>query len=187
MFIHHQAAKYGRELTLPEVEVVENEPATICPKGQVESQTPSFRRTQEQMGSKTFAWSVPPPPPPPKKREGCRTRQNPELLTTLGLKSETGFIIAAQDQCIKNNCYRNKVLKDGTDPMCRICGLFQETVDHLVSGCSEHAKTEYIHRHKKAAAYLHWTVSKNYNIKVQDKHYEHEPATVTESETTTIL
>ena len=137
--------------------------------------------------AKPLHGQYPPPPPPPKKREGCRTRQNPELLTTIGLKSETGFIIAAQDQCIKNNCYRNKVLKDGTDPMCRICGLFQETVDHLVSGCSEHAKTEYIHRHKKAAVYLHWTVSKNYNIKVQDKHYEHEPATVTESETTTIL
>ena len=28
MSIHHQAAKYGRELSLPEAEVVENEPTT---------------------------------------------------------------------------------------------------------------------------------------------------------------
>ena len=28
MSIHHQAAKYGRELSLPEAEVAENEPAT---------------------------------------------------------------------------------------------------------------------------------------------------------------
>ena len=78
-------------------------------------------------------------------------------------------------------------VKDGTDPMCRICGQFQETVDHLVSGCPELAKTEHIQSHNKAAAYLHWTVCKHYNIKVQDKHYEHEPATVTETQVVTIL
>ena len=39
----------------------------------------------------------------------------------------------------------------------------------------------------KAAAYLHWTICKHYNIKVQDKHYEHEPATVTETQIATIL
>ena len=49
------------------------------------------------------------------------------------------------------------------------------------------AKTEYIQRHNKAAAYLYWTVCKHYNIRVQDKHYEHEPATVTEKQATTIL
>ena len=109
-------------------------------------------------------------------------------LSTPGLKSETeGFIIAAQDQCIKTNYYRNNILKDGTDQMCRICWQFQERVDHLVSGCPELAKTEYIQRHSKAAAYLHWTKCKRYNIKVQDKHYEHEPATVTENQTATIL
>ena len=71
--------------------------------------------------------------------------------------------------------------------MCRNCGQFQETVDHLVSGCPELAKTEYIQRHNKAAAYLHWTICKHYNIKVQDKHYEHEPVNVTENQTVTIL
>ena len=49
--------------------------------------------------------------------------------------------------------------------MCKICGQFQET----------------------AAAHLHWTVCKHYNVKVQDKHYEHEPAYVTENQTVTIL
>ena len=77
--------------------------------------------------------------------------------------------------------------KDGTDPMSRNCGQFQETVDHLVSGCPERAKTEYIQRHNKAAAYLHWTICKPYNVKVQDKHYEHELVNVTENQTVTIL
>ncbi|XP_020899453.1 uncharacterized protein LOC110238147 [Exaiptasia diaphana] len=97
-----------------------------------------------------------------------------------------GFIIAAQDQCIKTNYYRNKILKDGTDPMCRICGKNQETID-LVSGCSELSKTEYIHRHNKAAAYLHWAICKHYNIEVKDKYYEHEPSTVEDNEEATIM
>jgi len=44
---------YGRELSLREAEVVENEPATTYARR--ESQTPSFRTTQEQMGRKAFA------------------------------------------------------------------------------------------------------------------------------------
>ena len=70
MSIHHQAAKYRRELSLQGAEVVENEPATT------KSQTPIFRTTQGQMGRKVFAWSV----PKKNKREGCRPRQNPQLV-----------------------------------------------------------------------------------------------------------
>ena len=80
-------------------------------------------------------------------------------LSTSGLKSETeGFIIAAQDQCLKTNYYIHKILKDGTSPMCRICSKQQETTDHLVSGCSELAKTEYTQRHNRTAAYIHWKI-----------------------------
>ena len=43
------------------------------------------------------------------------------------------------------------------------------------------------YKDNKAAAYLHWTIWKHYNIKGQDKHYENEPATVTENQTATIL
>ena len=43
-------------------------------------------------------------------------------LSLSGLESETeGFIIAAQDQCLKTNYYRHKIFNDGTSPMCRIC------------------------------------------------------------------
>ena len=41
------------------------------------------------------------------------------------------------------------------DPKCRLCDRFDETIDHLVSGYPELAKTEYIHRHNKTAAHMH--------------------------------
>ena len=59
------------------------------------------------------------------------------------------------DQAIKTNCYHCNILNDGTDPMCRICGQYQETIDHIVAGCPELTKTEYLHRHDKAASYVH--------------------------------
>ena len=100
-----------------------------------------------------------------------------QSLKSGGLKSETeGLIIAAQDQAIETNYYRRNILNDGTDPMCRICGQFQETIDHIVAGCPELAKTEYLHRHDKA---LHWNICKELNINVEEKWYGHEPQTVT--------
>ena len=88
-----------------------------------------------------------------------------QWLKKAGLKSETdGFVIAALDQAINTNYYRSRMLKDGTAPMCRICGQFQETIDHIVAGCPELAKTEYLHRHNKEATYLHWNICKEMNI-----------------------
>jgi len=84
--------------------------------------------------------------------------QTNKWLKTSGLKAETeGFVIAAQDQCIKTNYYRNKILNNESNPMCRICNQYPETIDHVVAGCPELAKIEYTHRgHDKAAKYIHW-------------------------------
>ena len=91
-----------------------------------------------------------------------------------GLKAETeGFIIAAQDQSLPTRWY--------------LCGRFDKTIDHLVSGCLELAKTEYIHRHNKAAAHTDWKICKEFGIEVKDRWYEHEPKTVTENDSVTIL
>ena len=112
-----------------------------------------------------------------------------QWLKSGGLMPETeGFIIAAQDQAIKTNCYGSNILGwVGTDPMCRICGQFQKTIDHIVAGCPELAKTEYLQRHDKAASYLHWNMCKELNINIEEKWYEHEPQTVTERDNITIL
>ena len=45
---------------------------------------------------------------------------------------------------------------------------FEETIDHLVSGCPELAKTEYIHRHNKAAAHMHWKICQEFGIEVKE-------------------
>ena len=68
-----------------------------------------------------------------------------QWLRSTGLKAETeSLIIAAQDQSLTTRSYHHRIIKDGTDPQCRLCGKYEETIDHIVSGCPELAKTEYI-------------------------------------------
>ncbi|PFX28567.1 hypothetical protein AWC38_SpisGene6722 [Stylophora pistillata] len=167
MSIHHQAAKYGQELNLPEAEVIENEPTTNYVRG---VKLKAKHQALEQLKSKWEEKPLHGQCPKRTKEKNVDQDQTHNWLSSPGLKSEReGFISAAQDQCIKTNYYRNKILKDGTDPMCRICGQFQETIDRLVSGCPELAETEYIRRRNKAAAYLHWTICKHYNIKANGR------------------
>ena len=59
-----------------------------------------------------------------------------------------------------------------------MCSQHEETVDHILSGCEVLAKTEYITRHNKATAYLHWRICQDYDIETTKKWYEHKPETV---------
>ena len=77
-----------------------------------------------------------------------------QWLTSGGLKAETeGLITAAQDQSLATRLYHSNIIKDGTNPLCRMCGKFDESVNHVISGCPELAKTEYIERHDNGASY----------------------------------
>ena len=98
-------------------------------------------------------------------------------LKAAGLKAETeGFIIKAQEQSLPTRWYQRNILwKPDVDPRCRLCGRFDETIDNLVSSCPELAKTEYIHRRKE------------FGTEVKERWYEHEPNTVTENDSVTIL
>ena len=72
-----------------------------------------------------------------------------QWLRSSGLKSETeGLIIAAQDQSLATKSYHHKIINNDSDPKCRMCREFEETIDHILSGCRVLAKTEYIQRAK---------------------------------------
>ncbi len=122
------------------------------------------------------------------KDPGVDQQKTHQWLRSTGLKAETeGLIIAAQDQSLATRSYHHRIVKVRTDPQCRICKKYEETIDHIISGCPELVKTEYIHGHNKAAAYLHWKTCRSYKIRTTEKWYEHQPKTVTEKNDVTIL
>ena len=111
-------------------------------------------------------------------------------LSSSGLKAETeGLIVAAEDQNLATRVYQNKITKnEKISPLCRLCGKYNETIDHIVSGCPVLAATEYTKRHNKVAAYIHWQICRHHNITTEaHKWYEHEPPTVVENQDVTVL
>ena len=124
-----------------------------------------------------------------------RAHVNKELthkwLQSSGLKAETeGFIIAPQDQSLATRYYQHKILKNGTDPKCRLCHEFDESLEHIIPGCHVLAKKEYLERRDKALTYIHWNIFKYYQIQVVNttsKWYEHKLSKVAEGKGVTVL
>ena len=72
------------------------------------------------------------------------TDQSYGWLKSGDIKGETeSIIMAAQDQAVSTNYFKNKILKEETDSKCLLHKQHEETTDHLTSGCSILAKNEY--------------------------------------------
>ena len=64
------------------------------------------------------------------------------------MKKETeSLIVAAQNQSIRTNLLKAKIDKSQGDCLCRVCRKVNESIDHIVSGCSKLAQNEYKRRH----------------------------------------
>jgi hypothetical protein len=80
-------------------------------------------------------------------------------LSKGGLKAETeSEIVAAQDQAIQTKYYATKIVNTETDSKCRLCQQFDETIDHIRSACPILAKEQYIKRHNRVCAQLHFNI-----------------------------
>ena len=74
-------------------------------------------------------------------------------------KGETeSKIVAAQEEAISTNYFKNKILKEETESKCRLCKQHEETIGHLTSGCPISAKNEYLMRHDKVCTHLHYSI-----------------------------
>ena len=78
-------------------------------------------------------------------------------------------IVAAQDQAIGTNYFKNKILKEEIESKCRLCKQYEETIDHITSGCPILAKNEYLLRHDKFCTHLHYLICKALGIETTDK------------------
>ena len=104
------------------------------------------------------------------------------------LKRETeSLIVAAQNQSIRTNLVKAKIDKTQKDTPCRLCKRADESIDHVVSGCSKLAQKEYKRRHDNLGKIEPWKLARKCNFEAGDKWYEHEPGSVLENEDCKIL
>ena len=76
--------------------------------------------------------------------------------------------MAAQDQGISTNYFKNTILKEEIECKCRLCKQHEETIDHLTLGCSVLAKNIYLMRHDKDCTHLHYSICKALGIETTD-------------------
>ena len=69
-------------------------------------------------------------------------------------------IVEVQDQALQTKYYMTKILNTETDTKCRLCQQFDETIDHITLACPILAKEEYIKRHDRVCAQLHFNICK---------------------------
>ena len=104
------------------------------------------------------------------------------------LKRETeNVLVAAQSQSIKANLVKGKIDKSQGDSLCRVSRKVDESIDHIVSGCSKLAQKEYKRRHDNLEKIIHWKLARKCSFEAGDKCYEHEPQSVLENENYKIL
>ena len=105
------------------------------------------------------------------------------------LKKETeSTIFAAQDQALATNNLRKVVYGENISSLCRVCGLFDETVAHIVSECPKLAQREYkVWRHDQVARIIHWKLCEKWGFDRGEKWYTHKPESVLESDCCKIL
>ena len=99
------------------------------------------------------------------------------------MKRETeSLVVAAQNQSIRTNLVKAKTDKSQGHSLCKLCRKVDESIYHIVGGCSKHAQTEYKKRHDSLGKIVHWKLARKCNFKAGDKWYEHEPESVLENE-----
>ena len=102
------------------------------------------------------------------------------------LKRETeSLIVAAENQCIRTNLVKAKIDKSQGDSLCRVCKKVDDSIDHIISGCSKLA--QYKRRHDNLGKIVHWKLARKCNFEAGDKWYELEPESVLENKDCKIL
>jgi len=84
------------------------------------------------------------------------------------LKAETeSEIVAAQDQALQTKYYATEILNTEIDSKCRLCQQFDETIDHIIPAYPILSKEQYIKRHDRVCAQLHFNICKETGVQLE--------------------
>jgi len=87
------------------------------------------------------------------------------------LKAETDSeIVAAQDQALNTKYYATKILHTERDSKFSLCQQPDETIDRIISAWPILAKEQYVKRHDKVSAQIHFNICKEIWVQLDKKH-----------------
>ena len=77
--------------------------------------------------------------------------------------------------------------KTSDSPLRRSFGKKGETVSHIISKCKKLAQKEYKHCHDNVACIVHWELCGAFQLKREEKWYEHKPESIMENKDVKLL
>ena len=93
----------------------------------------------------------------------------------------------AHNPSIRTNLVKAKIDKSQKDTLRRLCKKADESVDHVVNGCSKLAQKEYKKRQDNLGKIVHWKLARKCNFEAGDKWYEPKPENILDSKDYKIL
>ena len=100
--------------------------------------------------------------------------------------STEALIMAAQEQAVKTRAIEAKIWHTRQDSKCRLCKQHDETIQHIITGCTKLAGTAYMERHNQVALIVYRNICKTYNIETPKNWWEY-PEKVVENDQAKIL
>ena len=111
-----------------------------------------------------------------------RSVNSSRWLQTAHLKPVTeALITAAQDQALCTNWLGCHIVKIRATDLCRKCGQFPESIEHIVAGCPLMAQTVYFEHHNATTSMIHWCLCGSCGFQQSDKCWKHQPEPVLEN------
>ena len=95
--------------------------------------------------------------------------------------------IAAQNNAVRTNHIKARIEKTEQNSKCKLCGDWDETINHMISECAKLAQKEYKTRHDWVGKVIHWEMCKKLKFDQTNKWYMHNPAAVLENYTYKLL
>ena len=102
------------------------------------------------------------------------------------LKRETeSILISAQNNAIRTNNIKAKIDNTQQNSKCRLCGDWDETINHVISECSKLTQKEFKTRHYWVGKVIHWEMCKKLKFEHMNKWYMNNPAFILQNGTQT--
>ena len=86
------------------------------------------------------------------------------------LKKETESLAGAgENQSIRTNLVKAKIDESQLDSFCEVFIKVDESIHHIVGGCSKLAQNEYKRRHDNLTKIVHWKLARKCKFEAGDK------------------
>jgi len=117
-----------------------------------------------------------------------RNSESSGWLCVAHLKPVTeALLTAVQDQAICTNWLACHILGTANSDLCRKCGLFPESIEHIVAGCPVMAQTVYLNCHNAITFTVHWSLCGACGFEQSEDWWKHNPVPILENSKCKVL